>query len=111
VRHAQRAALDGLRSGLTGRQADALARDVIAGAGHGSDFGHSLGHGIGLEVHEGPRLAMTADEVLPSRAVVTVEPGVYLEGWGGVRIEDDVVLGPGGAEPLTDFTRELVRLG
>jgi Xaa-Pro aminopeptidase len=108
---AQRAALDGLRAGLTGRQADALARDVIAAAGDGEAFGHSLGHGIGLEVHEGPRLAATSDDVLPARAVVSVEPGVYLEGWGGVRIEDDVVLLPGGAELLTEFTRELVRLG
>jgi Xaa-Pro aminopeptidase len=111
VRTAQRAALTGLRSGLTGRQADALARDVITSAGHGEAFGHSLGHGVGLEVHEGPRLAKTSDEPLPAGAVVTVEPGVYLEGWGGVRIEDDALVGPSGAELLTEFTRDLVRLG
>ena len=111
VRQAQQAALDGLRAGLTGRQGDALARDVIAAGGHAEAFGHSLGHGVGLEVHEGPRLARMAEEVLPVAAVVTVEPGIYLEGWGGVRIEDDVVLRSGSAELLTEFSRELIRLG
>ncbi len=111
VARGQAAALAGLRAGLTGRQADALARDVIAAEGRGDAFGHSLGHGIGLEVHEAPRLAATAEEILPAGAVVTVEPGVYLEGWGGVRIEDDVVLRPGGADLLTDFPREMLRLG
>jgi Xaa-Pro aminopeptidase len=111
VERAQRAALDGLRAGLTGRQGDALARDVIEAAGRGDAFGHSLGHGLGLEVHEAPRLARTAEEPLAAWAVVTVEPGVYLEGWGGVRIEDDVVLRPAGAELLTEFPRELQRLG
>ena len=111
VRRAQRAALDGLRAGLTGRQGDALARDIIEAGGHGEAFGHSLGHGVGLEVHEAPRLARTAEERLSEAAVVTVEPGIYLEGWGGVRIEDDVVLRPSGAELLTEYDRELVRLG
>ncbi len=111
VRRAEAAALAGLRSGLTGRQGDALARDVIAAAGQAEAFGHSLGHGLGLEVHEAPRLAQTAEEPLPAGAVVTVEPGVYLEGWGGVRIEDDVVLHATGAEVLTEFPRELMRLG
>jgi Xaa-Pro aminopeptidase len=110
VQEAQQAALRGLRAGLSGRQADALARDVIAAAGLGDAFGHSLGHGVGLEVHEAPRLAKTVDELLPAAAVVTVEPGVYLEGWGGVRIEDDVVLTPDGAEVLTEFPRELITL-
>jgi len=111
VQRAQHAALKGLRAGLSGRQGDALARDVIAAAGHGESFGHSLGHGVGLEVHEAPRLAQTADEALVPGAVVTVEPGVYLEGWGGVRIEDDVVLGEGGATTLTEFPRDLIQLG
>jgi len=110
VQRAQRAALDGLRAGLTGRQGDALARDVIAAGGQGEAFGHSLGHGVGLEVHEAPRLAQTAAETLAAGAVVTVEPGVYLEGWGGVRIEDDVVLTGGGATLLTEFPRDLIRL-
>jgi len=110
VREAQAAALAGLRAGLTGRQGDALARDVLAARGLGDAFGHSLGHGVGLEVHEAPRLARTVDDVLPAGAVVTVEPGVYLEGWGGVRIEDDVALAPAGAELLTEFPRELITL-
>ena len=111
VRRAQESALRGLRSGLTGREADALAREVIDGAGHGPAFGHSLGHGLGLEVHEAPRLARTAEPTLPDRAVVTVEPGVYYSDWGGVRIEDDVVLGVDGATLLTQFPRDLLVLG
>lgn len=110
VRTAQRRALDQLRAGLTGREGDALARDVIAARGFGDAFGHSLGHGLGLEVHEGPRLAPTADAVLPLHAVVTVEPGIYLPGWGGVRLEDDVHLGADGAELLSDGRTELVEL-
>lgn len=111
VARAQRAAIGGLRAGLTGRQGDALARTVIAEAGRGEAFGHSLGHGVGLEVHEAPRLAQTAAETLVPGVVVTVEPGVYLEGWGGVRIEDDVVLDEGGATTLTEFPRDLIQLG
>jgi Xaa-Pro aminopeptidase len=99
-----------VRQGMRGRDADALARDYIERAGFGEAFGHSLGHGIGLEVHEAPRLAKTAEAPLPLGAVVTIEPGVYLEGWGGVRIEDDVLLGPEGPEVLTSFPRDLVQL-
>lgn len=111
VRAAQRAALEGLRAGLTGRQGDALAREVIEAAGCGEAFGHSLGHGVGLEVHEAPRLAKSVEEPLPVGAVVTVEPGVYLPDWGGVRIEDDVALFADRAELLTEFPRELIVLG
>ena len=111
VRHAQQAALDGLHAGLTGKEADALAREVIGAAGHGPAFGHSLGHGVGLEVHEAPRLARTATDVLPECAVVTVEPGIYYSDWGGVRIEDDVVLGATGASLLTQFPRDLLVIG
>jgi Xaa-Pro aminopeptidase len=110
VRTAQCRALEHLRAGMTGREGDALARDVIAARGFGHAFGHSLGHGLGLEVHEAPRLAPTADAVLPARAVVTVEPGVYLAGWGGVRLEDDVLLGPERPERLSDGRTELVEL-
>lgn len=99
-----------IRAGMLGRDADALARDYIQRRGFGAEFGHSLGHGIGLDVHEGPRLARTADTVLPVGAVVTIEPGVYREGWGGVRIEDDVFLGQEGPEILTRFPRELKEL-
>jgi len=101
VHEAQRVALEGLRGGLPGRQADALARDVIEEAGYGEAFGHSLGHGIGLEVHEAPRLSRLEERELPVGAVVTVEPGVYISGVGGVRIEDDVVLEPHGVRVLT----------
>jgi len=104
-------AREGVRAGQTGREADVLARKPLAVRGFGEAFGHSLGHGLGLEVHEAPRLSPTAEGLLPDRAVVTIEPGVYLHGWGGVRIEDDVVLGPDRAEPLTGFSRSLTILG
>jgi Xaa-Pro aminopeptidase len=110
VRSAQTHALEHMRAGMTGREADALAREVIAARGFGDAFGHSLGHGLGLEVHEAPRLAPTAEATLPPGAVVTVEPGVYLPGWGGVRLEDDLYLGPDGPERLSDGRTELVEL-
>ena len=111
VRSANALAAARVRAGMTGKDADALARDYIADRGFGEAFGHSLGHGLGLEVHEAPRLARTAEAVLPPGAVVTIEPGVYLPGWGGVRVEDDVHLGPDGPRVLTDFPRELLELG
>jgi Xaa-Pro aminopeptidase len=110
VRCANALAAQRVRAGMTGKDADALARDYIADRGFGEAFGHSLGHGLGLEVHEAPRLARTAEAVLPAGAVVTVEPGVYLPGWGGVRVEDDVHLGLDGPRVLTDFPRELLEL-
>jgi Xaa-Pro aminopeptidase len=110
VQSAQRRALEHLRAGMTGREGDALAREVIAARGFGDAFGHSLGHGLGLEVHEAPRLAPTAETPLPLHAVVTVEPGIYLPGWGGVRLEDDVHLGPDGAEVLSDGRTDLLEL-
>jgi Xaa-Pro aminopeptidase len=110
VRAAQGKALTELRPGMTGKAGDALARDVIAAAGFADAFGHSLGHGLGLEVHEAPRLAVTAEEPLPAGAVVTVEPGIYLEGWGGVRIEDDIHLTPEGPRCLTDGRTELLEI-
>lgn len=111
VRVANERAASGVRAGMSGRDADAIARHYIDRVGYGELFGHSLGHGIGLEVHEAPRLARTADGALPVGAVVTIEPGVYRPGWGGVRIEDDVVLGPDGPQILTNFPRELIELG
>ena len=110
VRSAQLRALEHLRAGMTGREGDALAREVIAARGFGEAFGHSLGHGLGLEVHEAPRLAPTAEAALPLHAVVTVEPGIYLPGWGGVRLEDDIHLGPAGAVVLSDGRTDLVEL-
>ena len=111
VRGANEVAASGVRAGMTGRDADALARRYIEDRGYGEEFGHSLGHGIGLEVHEAPRLARTADAVLPANAVVTIEPGIYRAGWGGVRIEDDVVLDPDGPRVLTGLSRELLEIG
>ncbi len=110
VLEAQRRALSGIRAGMTGREADALAREPIAARGFGSAFGHSLGHGLGLEVHEAPRLGPTADGALPAGAVVTVEPGVYLPGWGGVRLEDDIHITNDGSELLSDGAAELTEL-
>ena len=111
VRVANERASANVRAGMTGRDADALARDYIQQRGFGDLFGHSLGHGLGLEVHEAPRLAKTADGALAEGAVVTIEPGIYRPDWGGVRIEDDVHLGPGGPTILTHFDRELIELG
>jgi Xaa-Pro aminopeptidase len=101
VLRAQQEAEAGLRAGLTGSEADKLARSVIEAEGLGEAFGHGLGHGIGLEVHEAPRLSYRSNEVLQPGSTVTVEPGIYLPGWGGVRIEDLVVLLPERNEVLT----------
>src|SRR5439155_1626541 len=100
------------RAGMTGGDADALAREPIAARGCGAAFGASLGHGLGLEVHEAPRLSKTNTDPLPAGAVVTIEPGVYLAGDGGVRIEDDVHLPAGerGAELLSDGLTDLLEL-
>jgi Xaa-Pro aminopeptidase len=110
VQEAQRRALEHLRAGVTGREGDALARSVIEERGFGDAFGHSLGHGLGLEVHEGPSLSRHNEEALPDGAVVTIEPGVYLPGWGGVRIEDDVHVTSEGAALLSDGATELREL-
>ncbi len=110
VQSAQRHAREGLRVGMSGRDADALARDLLAAGGFADAFGHSLGHGLGLEVHEAPRLAPTADAALVAGAVVTVEPGIYLPGWGGVRLEDDVWLAPDGPVLLSDGDTDLLIL-
>jgi Xaa-Pro aminopeptidase len=83
---------------------------VIEAAGHGDAFGHGLGHGLGLAVHEGPTLSPREDAVLPAGAVVTVEPGVYLAGWGGVRIEDVVVLTDTGCQNLTGLAKTLIEV-
>jgi Xaa-Pro aminopeptidase len=111
VREANGSASALVRAGMRGRDADALARHYIDRLGFGEAFGHSLGHGIGLEIHESPRLSKVAESPLPVGAVVTIEPGIYLEGWGGVRIEDDVVLTAEGPVVLTTFDRGLFQVG
>ena len=103
----QLAALDGIRTGMTGREADAIARDIITEQGYGENFGHSLGHGFGLEVHEMPGLAKSSDMVLEKEMCVTVEPGIYIDGVGGVRIEDDCILTDEGLEKLSHSSKEL----
>lgn len=110
VLEAQLHALDHIRPGMTGKEADALARDVIAKYGYGDCFGHSLGHGLGMEVHEQPGLSKRSDTVLKPGMVVTVEPGIYMPGFGGVRIEDDVVITDSGIRILTSSTKQLIVL-
>ncbi len=108
VLEAQRAALAAVRSGIGGREVDAVARAIIDDAGHAEHFGHGLGHGVGLEIHEAPRLSRTAgEEPLRAGNVVTVEPGVYVPGLLGVRIEDLVLVTDEGCEPLTGLPKEL----
>jgi Xaa-Pro aminopeptidase len=111
VRVAQATGLGAVRAGASCKAVDATAREVIEEAGHGERFGHGLGHGVGLEVHERPRLGKTAEGELRAGNVVTVEPGVYLPGEFGVRIEDLVVVTDGEPELLTGFTKELVTVG
>lgn len=111
VRRAQAAAVDGVRAGAVGSAVDAMARDLIADAGHADHFGHGLGHGVGLEVHEGPRLTRKSDQRLEPGHVVTVEPGVYVPGLGGVRIEDLVVVGRDGPESLSGLDKALTVVG
>jgi Xaa-Pro aminopeptidase len=108
VRSAQQAGIDAVRVGATGAEVDAAARAVIEGAGLGDHFTHGLGHGVGLEIHEGPRLRRGSEDVLPAGAVVTVEPGVYLPGVGGVRIEDMVVVTEDGRRALPRARKDLV---
>lgn len=110
VREAQEAAIVTLEPGRSGEEVDRAARELLEDRGWGDRFGHSTGHGIGLEVHEGPRLSRRSDDVLEVGNVVTVEPGVYLSGRGGVRIEDDVVVDVDGPRRLTRFSRDLLEL-
>jgi Xaa-Pro aminopeptidase len=100
VLEAQERAIAAIREGVPGRDVDAAARDYITEAGHGDEFGHGLGHGVGLNIHEAPRLSRISEHVLSAGDVVTVEPGVYVRGSGGVRIEDCVLVTPDGAEVL-----------
>ena len=104
----QVAGLESVRPGTSGADADAAARSVIDEAGFGDEFGHGLGHGVGIDVHEAPRLSRESHDTLAAGNVVTVEPGIYLAGLGGIRIEDLVVVRDGEPEVLTTFTKELV---
>ncbi|MCM2531688.1 Xaa-Pro peptidase family protein [Neobacillus pocheonensis] len=110
VLEAQLRGMDGIKPGMTGKQADALTRDYITEKGYGEYFGHSTGHGIGLEVHEGPALSVKSDIVLEPGMIVTCEPGIYIPGLGGVRIEDDTLVTKDLNEALTHSTKELIIL-
>lgn len=105
VLEAQVRAIEAIRPGVSGHDVDAVARGVIAKAGFAQYFGHGLGHGLGLDIHEGPRLAPEQHKPLRPGMIVTVEPGIYLPGWGGVRIEDDILVTKRGHEVLTSLTK------
>lgn len=107
---AQLTAMSGIRAGVVGKDVDGLARDVIASAGYGDFFGHSLGHGIGLKVHEAPSFSPSYDGIIPAGAVLSVEPGIYLPGKFGVRIEDLVVVRESGFENLNTSSKLLLEL-
>jgi Xaa-Pro aminopeptidase len=110
VRRAQEAAIQAVRPGVEAMVVDAAARAVIADAGYGDHFNHGLGHGIGLQIHEAPWFRPNSTDVLAEGMVFTVEPGIYLPGWGGVRLEDDVRVTADGCEVLTFTPRDLWQL-
>lgn len=107
---AQQRAVANIKAGMTGVEADALAREPIADAGYGENFGHGLGHGVGLMVHEAPRLSTESTDTLENGHCVTIEPGIYVPGTGGVRIEDLAIVRDGGLELLTSFPKELIEV-
>jgi Xaa-Pro aminopeptidase len=108
---AQQRAVAAIKAGMTGVEADAVAREPIAAAGFGEAFGHGLGHGVGLAVHEAPRLSTESTDTLADGHCVTVEPGIYLPGLGGVRIEDLAIVRPESLQVLTSFPKELIEVG
>jgi len=110
VLNAQEAALESIRAGITGFEVDKIARDIITDKGYGEYFGHGLGHGVGLEVHEAPRLSPLGKDTLEENMVVTDEPGIYIPDFGGVRIEDLVVVKKDGYEILTKSPKHLIEL-
>lgn len=110
VLRAQLAGVAGTKAGITGIEADALTRDIIKDAGYGEYFGHSTGHGLGMEVHEAPGLSFRSETVLEPGMVVTIEPGIYISGLGGCRIEDDIVITENGNVCLTQSPKELITI-
>ncbi|TYQ13359.1 UNVERIFIED_CONTAM: Xaa-Pro aminopeptidase [Acetivibrio alkalicellulosi] len=110
VLNAQKSALEKAAKGLSGREIDLVARDIISKNGYGENFGHGLGHGVGLEVHEKPRLSTKSDDVMENNMVVTIEPGIYVNGVGGVRIEDIIVINDNNPIVLTASSKEIIVL-
>jgi Xaa-Pro aminopeptidase len=108
VLEAQLASIDAIRPGATAAQVDRAARAVIEGIGLGKEFVHSTGHGLGLEIHEAPRIGKKCPTVLQAGFTITVEPGIYVDGYGGIRIEDTVVVTDHGCEVLTPTPKELI---
>jgi Xaa-Pro aminopeptidase len=99
-----------VRAGIPGREIDAAAREIVVAAGYGEDFGHGLGHGVGLEVHELPGVGPRSEDLVPLGSVITIEPGIYVPEYGGVRIEDLVVVEAEGSRVLTRSTKDLIEL-
>ena len=110
VLKAQLAVIEQIKAGMTGVEADKIARDIIKEAGYGDNFGHSLGHGIGVEVHEGPSVSYKSEDTVIENSVVTDEPGIYIKDWGGVRIEDDLLIKEDGCEVLNTSPKELIEV-
>lgn len=110
VLEAQRLGIAAVRTGITGRELDAVSREYIASKGYGAEFGHSLGHGVGLDIHEAPTASASSDDVLGENMVVTVEPGIYIAGEFGVRIEDFVIVKPDGCINMTEADKSLIIL-
>ena len=110
VLRAQKAGIDAARAGAVGRAVDGAARDIIEQAGYGPYFGHSFGHGVGVEIHEGPNATPSNDKPLPAGAVISAEPGIYLPGRLGVRIEDVLYLTEDGCQNLTLAPKDLLIL-
>lgn len=108
VRTSLERAIASVKSSATCKYVDAAARDVIIEAGYGENFPHSTGHGLGLEIHESPKISYKSDEVLEEGMVLTIEPGIYVEGLGGVRIEQDVLVTKEGCEILTNLSTEIL---
>lgn len=110
VLRAQQTALQGIHPGMTGKEIDDLARNVISEAGYGKYFGHALGHSVGIEIHEGPNFSQKEKRVIEPGMVITVEPGIYIENFGGVRIEDVVIVTENGCENITHSPKELIEI-
>ena len=108
VKKAQQVGIESLKPGVNGKDIDRIARSIIEEAGYGGNFGHGLGHGVGLEIHEQPFLSQDCEKNISAGNVITIEPGIYIPGWGGVRIEDSVLINENGPEILTRISKELI---